>query len=69
MPNEQPDSLLEDRPLDWGLFAKDFSVALGPADGDLNTMLLEPHVSRFAQLLKKKLGEAVPPQAAVSAAD
>jgi thioesterase domain-containing protein len=69
MPNDEPDSLLEDRPLDWSLFAIDFTVALGPADGDLNTMLLEPHVARFAQLLKKKLGEAVPPQAAVSAAD
>ncbi|HXA86926.1 MAG TPA: alpha/beta fold hydrolase [Candidatus Dormibacteraeota bacterium] len=63
MPNEDPDSLLEDRPLDWSLFAKDFTVALGPADGDMNTMLLEPHVSRFAQLLEKKLREAVPPPA------
>ncbi len=69
MPNDQPDSLLEDRPLDWGLFAKDFSVALGPADGDLNTMLLEPHVARFAHLLEKKLEAAAPPQAAVSTAD
>jgi thioesterase domain-containing protein len=67
MPNDEPESLLEDRPLDWSLFAKDFSMDLGPADGDLNTMLLEPHVSRLAQLLKKKLGEAVPPQAAVRA--
>ena len=57
MPNDQPDSLLEDRPLDWGLFAKNFTVALGPADGDMNTMLLEPHVSLLAQLLGKKLGE------------
>ena len=64
MPNDQPDSLLEDRPLDWGLFAKDFTVALGPADGDMNTMLLEPHVSLFAQLLGKKLGEAGLPHAA-----
>ena len=67
MPNDQPDSLLEDRPLDWGLFAKNFTVALGPADGDMNTMLLEPHVSLFAQLLEKKLGETVPPQEAISA--
>jgi thioesterase domain-containing protein len=67
MPNDEPDSLLEDRPLDWGLFAKDFTVALGSADGDMNTMLLEPHVSLFAQLLKNKLGEAAPPKAAVSA--
>ncbi len=67
MPNDQPDSLLEDRPLDWGLFAKDFAVALGPAEGDMNTMLIEPHVARFAQLLKRKL--AVQFQAGVSAAD
>lgn len=69
MPNDEPDSLLEDRPLDWSLFAQDFTVALGPADGDMNTMLLEPHVSRFAQLLEKKLREAIPPQAAASADD
>jgi thioesterase domain-containing protein len=68
LPNDQPDSLLEDRPLDWSLFAKDFTVALGPADGDMNTMLLEPHVSLLAQLLGKKLGEAAPPPAVVSAA-
>ena len=67
MPSDEPESLLEDRPLDWNLFAKDFSMDMGPADGDLNTMLLEPHVSRLAQLLKKKLGEVVPPQAAVRA--
>lgn len=60
IPNDQPDSLLEDRPLDWNLFAKDFTIHLGPADGDMNTMLLEPHVSVFARLLEKKLGEAVP---------
>jgi thioesterase domain-containing protein len=69
MPNDQPDSLLEDRPLDWGLFAEDFTVSMGPADGDLNTMLLEPHVSVFAQLLEKKLEEAVPPQAEARASD
>ena len=63
----EPDSLLEDRPLDWSLFAKDFTVALGPADGDMNTMLLEPRVSRFAQLLEKQLREAVPPPAVPSA--
>ncbi len=67
MPNDEPDSLLEDRPLDWGLFAKNFTVALGPSDGDLNIMLIEPHVSLFAQLLKKTLGEAVPFQAAATA--
>jgi thioesterase domain-containing protein len=67
MPSGEPDCLLEDRPLDWSLFAKDFTVALGPADGDMNTMLLEPHVSRFAQLLEKKLREAFPPQAVVRA--
>jgi thioesterase domain-containing protein len=63
MPNDRPDTLLEDRPLDWSLFAKDFTVASGPVDGDLNTMLLEPHVSLFAQLLEKKLREAVPLEA------
>jgi thioesterase domain-containing protein len=67
MPNGEPDCLLEDRPLDWSRFAKDFTVATGPNDGDMNTMLLEPHVSRFAQLLEKKLGETAPPQAAASA--
>jgi thioesterase domain-containing protein len=61
MPNPDPDALLEDRPLDWRLFTKNFTVAHGPADGDMNTMLLEPHVPRFARLLEKKLGEAVPP--------
>jgi len=59
LPNDQPDSFLEDRPLDWSLFAETFTLDLGPADGDMNTMLLEPHVSIFAQLLEKKLGEAV----------
>jgi thioesterase domain-containing protein len=67
MPNDEPDCLLEDRPLDWNLFTKDFTVAAGPSDGDMNTMLLEPHVSRFAQLLGKKLREAVSPQVAASA--
>lgn len=67
MPNDEPDCLLEDRPLDWSLFTKDFSVDTGPNDGDMNTMLLEPHVSRFAQLLEKKLEEEVPPRAAASA--
>ncbi|HZD94890.1 MAG TPA: alpha/beta fold hydrolase [Candidatus Sulfotelmatobacter sp.] len=67
MPNDQPDSLLEDRPLDWGLFARNFTMALGPEDGDMNTMLLEPHVRLLAQLLGKKLGEAVPPQVTVGA--
>jgi thioesterase domain-containing protein len=57
MPNPDPDALLEDRPLDWRRFAKDFTVARGPANGDMNTMLLEPHVSRFARLLEKKLAE------------
>jgi len=57
MPNDGPDCLLEDRPLDWSLFTKDFTVDSGPNDGDMNTMLLEPHVSTFAQLLEKKLGE------------
>ena len=67
IPNDEPDSLLEDRPLDWNLFAKDFTVHLGPADGDMNTMLLEPHVSLFAKLLRKKLLEADPPPTALSA--
>jgi thioesterase domain-containing protein len=67
IPNDEPDSLLEDRPLDWNLFAKDFTVHLGPADGDMNTMLLEPHVSLFAKLLRKKLLEADLPQTALSA--
>jgi thioesterase domain-containing protein len=67
MPNAEPDCLLEDRPLDWSLFTKEFTVATGPNDGDMNTMLLEPYVSRFAQLVEKKLREAVPPQAAASA--
>lgn len=67
MPNDEPDCLLEDRPLDWSLFTKNFSVDTGPNDGDMNTMLLEPHVSRFAQLLEKKLGEEFPPRAAASA--
>jgi thioesterase domain-containing protein len=67
MPNDEPDCLLEDRPLDWGMFTKDFTVSAGPDDGDMNTMLLEPHVSTFAQLLEKKLGEVVPPQAAANA--
>ena len=67
IPNDQPDSLLEDRPLDWNLFAKDFTVHLGPPDGDMNTMLLEPHVSVFAKLLGKKLLEADSPQTALSA--
>jgi thioesterase domain-containing protein len=58
MPNDRPESLLEDRPLDWGLFAKNFTISLGPADGDMNIMLLEPHVSLFAQQLAKKLEEA-----------
>jgi thioesterase domain-containing protein len=69
IPNDQPDSLLEDRPLDWNLFAKDFTVHLGPPDGDMNTMLLEPHVSLFAKLLRKTLLEADPPQTALSADD
>ena len=64
IPNDEPDSLIEDRPLDWSLFAKDFTVALGPHDGDMNTMLLEPHVSVFAGLISAKLREAVPPQMA-----
>jgi thioesterase domain-containing protein len=67
IPNDQPDSLLEDRPLDWNLFAKDFKVDLGPANGDMNTMLLEPHVSLVAQLLTKKMVEAVQSQLAVRA--
>lgn len=67
IPNDEPDSLLEDRPLDWNLFAKDFTVHLGPADGDMNTMLLEPHVSLFAKLLRKKLLEADSRQTALSA--
>jgi len=67
IPNDQPDSLLEDRPLDWNLFAKDFTVDLGPAAGDMNTMLLEPHVSLVAQLLTKKMGAAVQPRAPVRA--
>jgi thioesterase domain-containing protein len=67
MPNDQPDSLLADRPLDWGLFAKDFTVALGPAGADMNTMLIEPHVSLHAQLLEKKLQEAALPQATARA--
>jgi len=58
MPNPDPNALLEDRPLDWRLFASDFTVATGPADGEMNTMLLEPHVSRFARLLELKLAEA-----------
>jgi thioesterase domain-containing protein len=58
MPNDRPESLLEDRPLDWGLFAKNFTISLGPADGDMNIMLLEPHVSLFARQLAKKLEEA-----------
>jgi thioesterase domain-containing protein len=69
MPNDEQDCLLEDRPLDWSLFAKNFTVALGPADGDMNTMLLEPHVSRFAQLLDRKLRETILPQTAASADD
>jgi len=67
MPNDRPESLLEDRPLDWGLFAKNFTISLGPADGDMNIMLLEPHVLLFAQQLAKKLEEAEPAQAAVKA--
>jgi thioesterase domain-containing protein len=67
MPNDRPESLLEDRPLDWGLFAKNFTISLGPADGDMNIMLLEPHVSFFAQQLAKKLEEAEPAEAAVKA--
>jgi|SRR5215472_506548 len=63
MPNDQPDALLEDRPLDWGLFTTDFTVAYGPADGDMNTMLLEPHVSLFARLLERKLEETASPRA------
>jgi len=67
MPNDDPDSLFEDRPLDWGLFAKNFTVQLGPAGADMNTMLLEPHVQVFADLLKKKVRDAAPTQAAVVA--
>jgi thioesterase domain-containing protein len=67
IPNDQPDSLLEDRPLDWNLFAKDFTVDLGPADGDMNTMLLEPHVSLVAQLLTNKIRAAVQTQLTVRA--
>jgi thioesterase domain-containing protein len=62
LPNDEPESLIEDRPLDWSLFAKDFTVALGPPDGDMNTMLLEPHVSVFAGLISAKLREAAPSQ-------
>jgi thioesterase domain-containing protein len=67
MPNGEPDCLFEDRPLDWSLFAKDFTVTAGPEDGDMNTMLLEPHVSRFAQILEKKLRDVVRPQAVARA--
>jgi thioesterase domain-containing protein len=67
MPNDEPESLLEDRPLDWGLFAKNFTMALGPSDGDMNMMLLDPHVSWFARLLEKKLEETVPPSQMASA--
>jgi thioesterase domain-containing protein len=67
MPNDEPESLLEDRPLDWALFAKKFTISLGPADGDMNIMLLEPHVSLFAEQLAKKLEEAEPREAAVKA--
>lgn len=63
MPNDQPDALIEDRPLDWGLFTTDFTVAHGPGDGDMNTMLLEPHVSLFARLLERKLAEKASCQA------
>jgi hypothetical protein len=65
MPNHEPESLLEDRPLDWALFAEKFTMALGPANGDMNTMLLEPHVGLLAQLLQTKLEEAAPSAAAV----
>ena len=64
IPNDEPESLIEDRPLDWSLFAKDFTVALGPPDGDMNTMLLEPHVPLFAGLISAKLRESAPPQMA-----
>lgn len=57
LPNDDPDSLLEDRPLDWGLFTEDFAVQLGPAEADMNTMLLEPHVRVFAEVLDRKLRE------------
>jgi thioesterase domain-containing protein len=66
MPNDEPDSLLEDRPLDWSLFAENFTMDLGPTDGDMNTMLIEPHVALFAQSLEKKLAEAVSALAVVS---
>jgi thioesterase domain-containing protein len=65
MPNDDPESLLEDRPLDWALFAEKFTMAMGPPDGDMNTMLLEPHVGLLAQLLQTKLEEAAPSAAAV----
>jgi thioesterase domain-containing protein len=63
MPNDEPDTLLDDRPLDWGLFAKNFTIALGPADGDMNNMMIEPNVQWFAQLLGEKLLETTPPHA------
>jgi thioesterase domain-containing protein len=64
MPNNQPDTLLSDRPLDWGLFSRDFTIALGPAGGDMSSMMIEPHVQWFAQLLSGKLSEAAQPLAA-----
>src|SRR3954471_1647303 len=60
LPNDEPETLLEDRPLDWNLFATNFTVDMGPADGDMNTMLIEPHVSWFARLLKQRLTTASP---------
>ena len=55
LPNDDPDSLCEDRPLDWGLFVEEFTVSLGAPGGDTNTMLLEPHVANVASSLKEKL--------------
>jgi len=60
LPNEEPETLLEDRPLDWNLFATNFTVDLGPADGDMNTMLIEPHVAWIARLLRQRLKAACP---------
>jgi thioesterase domain-containing protein len=56
LPNSQPDSP-EDRLLDWGLFANKFTMTEGPADGELDTMLLEPNVSALAKKLKIKFEE------------
>jgi thioesterase domain-containing protein len=58
LPDDQPELMMLARPLDWGLFAKDFTVVSGPPNCDMHMVMVEPHVAKFAQALDVKFREA-----------